>query len=188
MTAFGNFVDDFDIHNTFHLTQNMDLDYIFALSKSLRGRNKLFLEELMTLSPKQCLLPTFPRLFHKQDSATTFAFIVVLLLPACCSVALAQQDGIPPFSIAEQHEIDTINLVSLTPVLNVKVVSKSGLIPFEYTLTAAQSCGVTGQYTQSLLSCSNSATFTGMAIGMIGSDLAYTTVVHPAKLDTRGRV
>jgi hypothetical protein len=55
-------------------------------------------------------------------------------------IAAATQDGIPPFSAADVHELDTIKLMSLTPVLNFGIQSKRGAFPFSYTLTSSQQC------------------------------------------------
>lgn len=58
-----------------------------------------------------------------------------LLLASLVSLATAQVNaGLPSFSAYDKHEIDTINLQNLNVVINSPVMSKSGAIPFNYSL------------------------------------------------------
>jgi RHS repeat-associated protein len=103
--------------------------------------------------------------------------LVLCLLVLCllASVASAQQDGVPPFSVAERYEVDAIDLVTLNPTLNIPVVSKIGAIPFSYKETAQQSCTQTyySPYAQSdHVSCQ--ITFAGYTNTMVGMHVTAT--------------
>ena len=100
-------------------------------------------------------------------------FQQVLWFVLLSAVAFAQQDTIPTFGAGETHEIDTINLATLVPVLNISVVSKPGAWPFSYTLTAAQTCvGVSGS--GGGISCNGGLRFAPFVPGLAGSTLVYT--------------
>jgi hypothetical protein len=103
---------------------------------------------------------------------------VMKFLPVLCllgAFAFGQADGIPTFGAAESHEVDTINLATVTPVLNVSVMSKPGAIPFSYTASAAQGCSLTSA---KVLDCSASDRFTNYVPGMLGAQFNYTIVTQ----------
>jgi hypothetical protein len=81
--------------------------------------------------------------------------LLQLLAVTCLSATavFAQRDGVSPFSKAESHEIDTIDLLTLTPTRNISIISKKEMIPFSYAYTARQSCAISGSSGDTDISC-----------------------------------
>ncbi len=106
------------------------------------------------------------------------ALTIIVLFTTCFSgVVFGQQDGIPPFGVADAHDVDTINLATLVPVLNLHVLSKPGTAPFSYTMTSAQACYLLGFGPGTTLACDKSTRFSGFSAGLGGS-LLYTSVTN----------
>jgi RHS repeat-associated protein len=75
---------------------------------------------------------------------------------ALCMVtgfAFGQTDGLPPFVPADRHEVDTINLLTLQPVLNINAPSKAEIIPFGFAIEAPQYCLIAGTGLASGVGC-----------------------------------
>lgn len=103
-------------------------------------------------------------------SASLLACCCLLLV---CSVSLfGQQDGVPTFGVADVHEIDSINLATLAPSLNVRVLSKPGAIPIDYMMVSQQQCVVSGTSPYRLLKCGGGH-FSGITPGLIGVSMVY---------------
>jgi RHS repeat-associated protein len=83
--------------------------------------------------------------------------------------------GTPSWSAYDQHEVDTINLQSLSVILNVPVMSKAGAFPFKFSLTGADSyITTTGPGTLSVpLRGTDSSSILGRGVG-----LHWTSLVH----------
>jgi hypothetical protein len=101
------------------------------------------------------------------------ALIVVCLLGV---LAYGQADGISRFGAADVHDVDVINLATLTPVMNIPVISKQGAIPFSLTMTAGQLCSIPA--VGSALSCTTSDRFGNFVPGLLGSLLRYSNVIQ----------
>jgi RHS repeat-associated protein len=111
-------------------------------------------------------------LIHRTETILTLLFLAFLLR---ATISKAQQDGVPPFSVADRYEVDTIDLLTLNPTLNIPAVSKAGLIPFTYTETAQQSCSQSYQngYSQTdHVSCG--LAFSGYTNSMVGMYVTAT--------------
>ena len=68
--------------------------------------------------------------------------LIVLSILLATSLAVAQNDGIPQFSVFDSHQVDSINLQNLTINITTPVYSKSGAYPFIFTLNGSSNCDV----------------------------------------------
>ncbi len=105
-----------------------------------------------------------------------FLFKFLMLTSLFVPAAFAQRDGVPVFGAADVHESDAIDLATLTPSINIPLISKPGAFPFSYTLTSQSSCSVVGSGANAYLSCRQGSRFGGFAPSLAGSNLVYTKV------------
>ena len=109
----------------------------------------------------------------KRIVASVYIVIVTLLLPKSL---VAQQSGIPTFGSGETHDIDTIDLMTLTPVLNIPLFSKPGLLPFDFQMSLSSSCSIgmdVSPYTY--MECSVASALTAPSMTGISASATQTT-------------
>lgn len=85
---------------------------------------------------------------NKFIKALALLFVGVVL-------ATAQESGIPTFSLGDQHDVDTINLVTLEPTINVPLVNiqSAGPRPFSYNAIGQSHCIIQGAGQQKVIFC-----------------------------------
>lgn len=105
---------------------------------------------------------------------------IKLVLILCLSAfAFGQQDGVTNFSAADYFDIDTVNLMTLTPTLNVHTPSKAEIIPWSFGLTQTQACSTSGTGSGSSISCGTpTANFKVFAPGLLGMYVQATQVTQ----------
>ena len=106
---------------------------------------------------------------------TTLLYLLVLLL--CPLFIVAQQTGTGSFSASDNHEVDSIDLSTLTPTITIPVLSKKGAIPFSYNLELTSYCFVTVVNLSSRLDCTNPVG-TPNSISLLGMGAGYNLSVQ----------
>src|SRR5271165_3924024 len=90
-----------------------------------------------------------------------------------CGLSFGQQTGTTNFGASDHFTADSIDLATLTPSVNVPVLTKGGAFPFELNLTATSSCSIAGTGTQIYTYCTLPYTFSSQ--GIVGLQMGYTS-------------
>jgi len=111
-----------------------------SMNLQLRRDNPFFIWRLDATRTWTRMRPALSKRLKEELRENTHNYNRVYGALLSSIAAVGQQDGVPPFSIADVHEVDTVDLLTLVPTLNISVQSKPGPIPFNYTLTSQQVC------------------------------------------------
>src|ERR1051326_2245542 len=98
----------------------------------------------------------------------------VALFVLLTSLAAAQENGTANWGAADSFTVDSIDLATLTPSVNIPVLAKKGAIPFSFNLNLTTACWITGLSQAQAAKCSSTSPSI-LNVGMAGMSAGWSS-------------